>query len=179
MNKNIQTNENGADKSPSPLEQQAWLRDIDYCFGLFLNRLKDDEAEGYKPAELNSIEEIYAAFDAAISFDDKSQLIALLRRQVAIPHEFSILLANVMEGKFKPRGRSKILSHGQEIWFYSQMCKVQQSIDRPSLEDMFIDFSEDVLSKGYEGSPDTFKRVWKNCEKDPWLKQTFGGGGKR
>jgi hypothetical protein len=84
-----------------------------------------------------------------------------------------------MEGKFKPRGRSKILSHGQEIWFYSQMCKVQQSIDRPSLEDMFIDFSEDVLSKGYEGSPDTFKRVWKNCEKDPWLKQTFGGGGKR
>jgi hypothetical protein len=179
MTEKNQTNENVDDKSHSPLEQQANLRDIDYCFGLFLNRLRDQEAGGCEPAEFDTVGEIYASFDAAISFDDKSQLIALLRRQVPIPHEFLILLADVMDGKFKPRGRSKILSHGQEIWFYIQMCKVQESIDRPNLEDMFIDFSEDVLTKGYEGSPDTFKRVWKNCEKDPWLKQTFGGGGKR
>ena len=179
MNVKNQTNENGVDKSLSPLEQQAWLSDIDYCFGLFLNRLEDEEAEGYDPAEFDTVGEIYVAFDTAISFNDKSQLIALLRRQVPIPHEFSILLADVIEEKFKPRGRSKILSHGQEIWLYIQMCRVRESSDRPSLEDMFTDFSVDVLAKGYEGSPDTFKRVWHSCEKDPWLKQKFGNGGKR
>jgi hypothetical protein len=51
MNEKIQTNENGAEKSLSPLEQQALLRDIDYCFGLFLKRLKDEEAEAEAAAE--------------------------------------------------------------------------------------------------------------------------------
>ena len=179
MKEKIQVNENMIDQNHSYLNQQALLRDIDYCFGILLKRLKDEEAEGYEPAEIDFMGDIYEAFDTAISIDDKSQLIALLHRQVSIPHEFSILLADVMEGKFKPRGRSKILSHGQEIWYYLQMCRVQQSSDSPSLEDMFTDFSEDALAKGYEGSTDTFKRVWYSCEKDPWLKQTFGGGCKR
>jgi hypothetical protein len=179
MNKNIQTNENGADKSPSPLEQQALLRDVDYCFGLFLNRLKDEEAEGYEPAELNSIEEIYAAFDAAISFDDKSQLIALLRRQVPIPHEFLILLADVMEGEFRLKGKPKKLSHGYEIHYYIEMCKVQQTTNKPSLEDMFNKLSNELMHEGHDVSPDTLRRVWRSCEKDPWLKQKFGNGGKR
>lgn len=179
MTEKNQTNENVDDKSHSPLEQQANLRDIDYCFGLFLNRLRDQEAGGCEPAEFDTVGEIYASFDAAISFDDKSQLIALLRRQVPIPHEFLILLADVMDGKFKPRGRSKILSHGQEILLYIQMCRVQESSDRPSLVHMFTDFGEDLSLKGNKVGTETLKRIWQSCEKDPWLKQTFGDGGKR
>lgn len=174
MKEKIQVNENMTDQNHSYLNQQALLRDIDYCFGILLKRLKDEEAEGYEPAEIDFMGDIYEAFDTAISIDDKSQLIALLHRQVSIPHEFSILLADVIEGKFKPRGRPKKLTISSEIYWYIEMCKYQSSKEKTTHANMLVDFSERLLGEDFEVSTDTLELVWKKGEADPWLKEKFG-----
>jgi len=179
MSKKILTNENMVDKDLTDPEQQEQFKDIDYCFGLLLKRIQKGKASDKKLKELELAYEIYAAFDRAMSIDDKSKLIALLRRQVTIPHEFSMLLADVMEGEFRLKGKPKKLSHGYEIHYYIEMCKVQQTTNKPSLEDMFNKLSNELMHEGHDVSPDTLRRVWRSCEKDPWLQQKFGNGGKR
>jgi hypothetical protein len=162
------TNEPNGDEE----EIYNW-HDLDDCMTAFIGRLSPLQRANNVDPEYVAAVDYYIALDSAICHGSRAELVLLLEQRRPIAPEFLPLLSNLLLGKNRKMGKPKHFTNAQELSMYRRMRKLYES-EKTSLDSVFSTMCEEAKSAGKDVEEQTFKRIWRKCEANPWLKHVFG-----
>ena len=154
----------------SPLQTQVMLRDLDYCFGLFWERMEVSISHDITPRELEFAAEYYIALNRARDLGKTEQLLSLLDAWAPIPKEFMTVLADIVGHRYQKKGGPKPhFSKAEELNIYRLICTKKYRYKK-RLEDIFYALSCETSGDVPESH---FKDIWQRYNRDPLVNNLF------